>query len=403
MFRDWFRANGDRIALFAFVVAVAGLIFAAGAIFAEKRIPPYGEIQDMVREARAAVRTLRGVPPAILEPIRHEGEGVTRIDRQRMHPGWTLIQASTAEGTGIDLIDETGTVVHRWRADFFQLWPEPSHIVPESRIPAGPMNLHMHGVALLSNGSVVFNFDYLGSAKLDACSEPLWKIDRMTHHGIRPLPDGTFLIPSVRSIRQVKETLLFPNMSREALEDTNGRFEDVILHVGSDGEILRETSVLQALFDAGLETELYDVARIIPHDPTHLNDIEIVTPALATRIEGASAGDLLLSLRNLHTLAILKRDTGELVWTRRGPWVRQHDPDIYEDGRIDVFDNGWGGLNLHERPGSRILRYDPASDATETLLPKDQEELFFTKELGSHQLMPGGNRLVVESDRKSVV
>ena len=80
-------------------------------------------------------------------------------------------------------------------------------------------------------------------------------------------------------------------------------YEDLLLLVDSDGHVLKEISVLRALVDGGFEQQLFDVGRIEKFDPTHVNAIEVVTPALANRITGVNEGNLLVSMRNLHRLA----------------------------------------------------------------------------------------------------
>ena len=66
-----------------------------------------------------------------------------------------------------------------------------------------------------------------------------------------------------------------------------------MLLVSPQGEILKEISVLQAFYDAGLEGHMFDALKIERDDPTYHNNVEEVTQALADKIEGVNKGDLL--------------------------------------------------------------------------------------------------------------
>ena len=154
--------------------------------------------------------------------------------------------------------------------------------------------------------------------------------------------------------------------------------------------MIREHSVLAALSNGDFEHRLHDVALIDRVDPTHVNDIEVVTPALARKLENVDPGDLLVSIRQLHMLAIFDEDTGEIKWHHSGPWVRQHDADITPEGRIVVFDNGF-------RPQSSLMEIDPATREVTRRYPTRELGTFKSSVLGTHQALPNGNWLINES------
>ena len=57
----------------------------------------------------------------------------------------------------------------------------------------------------------------------------------------------------------------------------------------------------------------------------------------------------------MHLLAIVDLGDGELAWTQRGAWRRQHQPTPLSDGRLLLFDNrGCTGR-------SRVVEIDPTS------------------------------------------
>ena len=130
------------------------------------------------------------------------------------------------------------------------------------------------------------------------------------------------------------------------------------------------------MFDGGFARELHDVALISKWDPTHLNDVRVVTTAVAAKIDGVEAGDLLVSLRELHMLAILDSESGAIKWYRAGSWIRQHSPVMTRDGNIVVFDNGPGVPAPSLPIGSRLLLLDPATDETQVIFPATDQEPF---------------------------
>ena len=385
------------IARLVFMMSLMVGVFLGGGIFASKEWQPYQLFEDGYNAARQLYRESRQTRPDNLWKKRYDGDGVTLHDTARVFQGLTLIQGLFPEGAGLRLVDMAGNVVHSWSADFFAIWENPSHVIPEHNIPKGRLNYHTQGIWLFPEGSVVFNFGELGTAKLDKCGTVMWTVDRMTHHSITVNADGSFWIPTKADVREVPDALKFKNISLDGLMESGARYEDRLLLVNPDGKIEREISVLQALFDGKFERELFEARTNSHHDPTHVNDIEVVTPALAGKVDGVEAGDLLISMRQMHMLAIMDEVSGQIKWTHTGPWLRQHDADITDQGNIEVFNNGDSSLSLGRPPGSNIISLDPATGESSTIYPLAGQKEFFTKKMGMHQLLPNGNRLITES------
>ncbi|HEX9706193.1 MAG TPA: arylsulfotransferase family protein, partial [Steroidobacteraceae bacterium] len=394
-FIEWWRQL-DVSKLAFRLSAVVGL-FLLGGVFATLELQPYQVFENGFKAARLFYSEQTQTKPLLVQPLIHEGDGVTVHDAVATFRGLTAMQGLFPEGVELRLVDMAGTVVHRWHADFHAIWPDPSHVFPRTNVPIDALHYHTQGMWLLPDGSVVFNFSMLGTVKLDKCGAVVWKVDRLTHHSITPNFDGSFWIPAKADVRDVPQDLMLQGVSAASLRKSDARYEDRLLLVGADGKVLRELSALRAVFDAGLATELYDMSHSSRGDPTHVNDIEVVTPALAARIDGVEAGDLLISIRQMHMLAILDEQTGALKWRRAGPWIRQHDPDITAQGLIEVFNNGDRHLAVDGVRGSSVISLDPATGGTETVHPRDPSGHFFSDLMGTHQLLPNGNRLITES------
>jgi len=219
--------------------------------------------------------------------------------------------------------------------------------------------------------------------------------------------DAGFWVPDQRKANEIADDLLFKGITQDQIHKRyKSEYENLIVKLDKDGNKLKEFSVLRALVDEGLENNFFEVLTSkMKFDPTHLNDIEIVNHALANKIPLVNEGDLLISMRNLHMIAILDKDTGALKWYKAGPWVRQHDVDISEDGDIVLFKNRPEEiLRGGSKAQSNIYKFDPGNEKAEVLFPlSDSQETFYTEEQGSQQILPNGNVLIAESSRGRVL
>jgi hypothetical protein len=115
---------------------------------------------------------------------------------------------------------------------------------------------------------------------------------------------------------------------------------------------------------------------------------------MATRSELFARGNLLISMRNINTLAILDGRTREIAWLW-GPTnlTFPHHPCLLENGNILVFDNG--------TDESQVLEVNPLTREVVWRYANGRE--FFSQTRGSNQRLPNGNTLITESDRGYVL
>jgi len=90
-----------------------------------------------------------------------------------------------------------------------------------------------------------------------------------------------------------------------------------------------------------------------------------------------------------------------------GPFLRQHDPDIFDDGTLLVFDNRtevFQRTPIHwlEEPQawgySRILRIDPATQQVLWSFEGSKAFPFYTSAQGKSQLLANGDILVTDPE-----
>lgn len=384
-----------------FVLSVAVLAFLYGIATEAFGWPPSGFLTRAWRQ----FRTVAG----LLAPDERYGFLVPRVyDRagaraplpEAIHPGLTLV-ASYREAfdwkPALALIDAAGRAVHAWRVDPAALFPESADRAAGETVDRA--RRHVHGFHLAPDGEVTFNLEYLGTVRMDACGNVLWRLPRGGHHSVVEADDGSLWIPGSERVDEGEGRARrdrFPGFEDFA-------WEDRILHVSAAGEVLGEIGLFDVLASDPLRRFAAGTHRGDP-DLSHLNDVEPLPEALATEYPAFEAGDLLVSLHDLHLVAVLDPRSGAVKASWAGPFVGQHDPDWLGDGWIGVFDNRSDrtprGTMLG---GSRVVAVRPGDDATRVLFPGAGSEPLYTAYMGEWQRLDNGNMLLVESVAGRVV
>lgn len=339
------------------------------------------------REMRAGIR-----PTEHLFTIRYPGQGVTHLETERAFHGLTLLSGFFGDGLELRLVRLDGSIVARWPTRFSKLFPDTSHIVPKTMVPKTDWSLSVLGALALPDGSVVFNFEGGGMAKMDRCGNVQWTVPKMVHHSIDIAESGGFWVPSVRIIT---ERSRFSSLTPPYNEDT-------IIRVSATGEVIDEFSILDVLFDSQLAALLFanglDGIKIGRRDITHSNDVEELKTEMAAAFPMFSAGDLLVSVRNLNLVLVIDPKSRRAKWHQVGPWMDQHDPDFLPTGRISVFSNNNDLTDTGTvLGGSTIVEIDPGTRETAVIYGSRHGQKFYTPYRGQHQRLPNGNILMSDS------
>jgi hypothetical protein len=374
-------------ALLAFLVTF-GYGIAAGRF----ELFPFAQLHPLWQALADYPTTLRIRPHYMLHPARYNGSGVTRFVKDKAAPGLTLLAGFFQDTNELRLIRNDGTVLRRWRVHLAAIFPDSSHVKPADSVHMGDWNVQIMGALALPDGSVVFNLDDVGMAKLDRCGAIQWTLRHVTHHSVEPAEDGGFWAPGKRYIEDRPQ---HPTLRPPYLDET-------ILKISADGRILQETSILDVLFENHLQTYLFANRR--PPVPlhgdefTHLNDVEPLTREMAAQFPQFAPGDLLISLRYPHVIMVMDPKTNRVKWHKAGPWLGQHDPDFTPNGRISVFNNNSDGTETGALlGGSTILEIDPRTDEVVVKYGAGPGQKWFTNLQGQHQILPNGNLLITEA------
>jgi hypothetical protein len=316
----------------------------------------------------------------------YDREGVRVLDPENVQSGLRFIATTWEAGAGepsLTLMGRDGTVVHKWTINRKELFPDAQENVERAEL---------HGSYLLPNGDVVFNLDYVGTVRMDACGDVRWTLKEKNHHSIARGEDGSFWIPAVSR----GDTKSYPGLENP--------WVDRILHVSGEGEILDDIRVLDVVYQNNLERYIAKSRATELGDVTHLNDVEPLPPALASEYPSFAAGDLVVSLKRQDLVFVFDPESLEVKWHVRSPFIGQHDPDFTGGGWIGLFDNNVDGTKKGKMlGGSRIVSFQPHTDSTRVRFPTPKSDLFYTETQGKWQDLKNGNMLLAETAAGRVV
>jgi Arylsulfotransferase (ASST) len=383
-----------HLPLFYFGFSILILVFGSGFAVAKLEIFPYSVLAGAWRAAldwRESWRAyLRVRPDQLIEPARFDGDGVTVYVPNKASTGVTLITGFWNGEHGINLVGPDGTHLHEWRVSFNEIWPNASHVDEQPH----DWDAYIHGTLLYPNGDLVFNFDYRGLVKIDKCGNVIWQVPEKTHHSIYEDDSGNLWVGMRRRIAEARPDLPLLSVPFQ---------EDFVIKVSPDGQVLREISLLDVIVNSHYESILFGNGRDgvgrwgdSQGVETHMNDIEVLGPAQAPSFPHFEEGDIMVSLRNVNWIAVIDPDTETIKWSQVGPFLRQHDPDFLDNGKISVFDNRTDEAQGAALGGSRILELDPVTHQASTLYESDASNFFYTGALGKQQHLPNGNTLIAE-------
>lgn len=328
----------------------------------------------------------------IWQPARSQETGTIRHDPTRSFGGYTLF--TSGHGNDAYLVDMKGDVVHEWNVPFEKAFPDPQHVSD----PLGERITYLRRGHVFPNGDLLAIYEGygdtpwgLGMVKVNADSEVVWTYAERTHHDLEVAADGT-ITTMIHDMRDVSADPL------SAATPLSGEVvQDYVVRLTPDGQETLRINVLEALADSRYSAFLGQMKfdHFETWDPTHANDVSVITSEFAAHHAFTEAGHVMISLRTLDLLAILDLERADVVWAKRGPWVHQHDPDPLPNGRLLVFDNFGkttaGGM-------SRVLEIDPVTTAVHWRFEGTESEPFESLTRSTQQPLPNGNLQIVESD-----
>ncbi len=274
------------------------------------------------------------------------------------------------EGGQIILMDNYGDEFHAWT------YPK---AVSRFNIPF-----------ILSGGHLVLLEHEGYIARIDQESNVIWENDILAHHDADVTEDH--IVTFVR-----EQITIEYNGTDLDVED-----ELITLVSLEDGSVIEQKSVYDMFQKNNISLE--HQIELLQEEPSmnirthglkifHANSVEVLEKNYNDIF---TKGRLLVSFRNLDTIALIDYDTEEIVWMwGEGVLDRQHHPSIMPSGNVLVMDNGM------YRDYSRIIEVNPLNNEIVWTYNNDADKEFYTKTMGGVQLLDNGNFLITEShDRR---
>lgn len=223
----------------------------------------------------------------------------------------------------------------------------------------------------------------------------LWRVKGRFHHEVIEGEDGFVysLIRRPKNVVNAGETLYV--------------LDDLIVKYAPDGGFMEEQSIYGLFHGHVSETQLSDLRDYLdglgygeiefladrPTELFHTNSISLIRDDVGGLF---NKGDLLISIKNLDTIAVLDKEDYGVKWIwGKGVLENQHNPSQLSNGNIIVFDNGC----KFERPHSRIIEVDPVKRGIVWEYSPEDTGVFFSRYMGGVEEIDAGKYLVTESDR----
>lgn len=314
--------------------------------------------------------------------------GVVRYDSTAAYGG--LNYYTSGHATEVLLMDMNGNKLHTWHYD-------------PPKAPGGDGSPHRAGylrrARLLPDGDVLAIYDPLGDelvrdhllVKLDVDSDVLWSYGGGAHHDFDVASDGTIYVLGRDYRLLAPESPQYPGAfwkwPWESLPDYNV-LEDFLIVLSSDGEELRRVSILDAFVESPFSVFAEQAGQ---RDVLHTNTLEILTDRLQSVSPAFAPGNILISASYANAIGVLDLNRERIVWALAGPWHRQHQPTVLENGNMLIFDNN-GNHGF-----SKVIEFDPFTLEISWSYEGNVENGFAAPALGSAIRLPNGNTLITES------
>ncbi len=380
------KINSSKLQILLFKFSIIFMIFCYGVLVGKYKIFPY----KIFKDAKAVAKKINMKKNDELPWYYVRGKyskNVKVYNKVKTYDGLNLVTGlGPNNNIFASIVTMDGEEIHKWNIDWFKIWANAKHL-DNDELPKEKPGTQIHGIVLLKNGDIIFNFEYLGLVRLSKNSEVVWKLPLRTHHSIHADSNGNLWISSNRKHKVKNKNI--PNYSPPFIEP-------VILEVSTDGKIIQEISVIKLLQQNDMNGLLYmanlrDLSTQVSGDTLHLNDVEPFPKNM--KVGFFDHDDILISLRNINTILVFNRNTLKIKYIKTGSFVRQHDPDFLNGNQISLFDNNHIAPKSHGQQ-SRIIILDAVKSSIKKYYNEIDDKQFYTDVMGKHQWLSNGNLLI---------
>lgn len=331
---------------------------------------PLGESSALTAEQSAEIARLEAIG-YLAGSVEGLASGVTRYAEDRTASGLNFFTSGHApEAT---LMDMRGKVLHRWRFEFSQAWPDS---------PVSPRNQNTQfwrRAYLFENGDVLAIFAGLGLIRVDKDSKLIWASPVSAHHDLDIAPNGDIYVLTREAHMNPHASEHFPIL------------EDFVSILAPDGREKQRISLLAAIENSAYK-DLWLTSKQRVGDIFHTNALKLLDGRAVQSLPAFKEGNVLVSMAVLNTIAVVDLEKIRVVWAHRGGFKLQHDPKLLANGRMLLFDN------MGEPDHSKVIEFNPITGQTHWEYRGTPKAPFFTRSCGTANRLPNGNTLISESD-----
>jgi hypothetical protein len=306
------------------------------------------------------------------QKIRRSRTGLIAHDPARAQAGYTLFAPMLGDGT-VFLVDMEGKVAHTWRP---------------------PFRPGLYGY-LLDNGHLFYGgkvMDDLGRfeawprfkggavLELDWHGRILWELRHPDHHhDARRLRNGNVLLLCLTPLPAHVAAKVRGGLP--GTEADGKIYADYLVEMTQQGDVVWEWRSWEHLDPAAYPVTLQDRRAEWTHGNT---------------VAETADGHLVVSFRNISTVVMIERASGNVVWALSSPpLAQQHDPRPLPNGNLLIFDNGTHRRD-HPATFSRVIEVDPRTSAIVWEYTDPSLFEFFSPYISGAQRLANGNTLICE-------
>ncbi len=299
----------------------------------------------------------------------------------------------------VELIDlRNFEILHTWNPDI-DAFNNLVEQVDEFKYLERDLNNKRHMLyhpAISKKGNLIFLADKAPLRIIDQCSNLVTQNSHDNfHHSIEIDKTGNIWTAT----HMFPQSLPDEKVGRDIVQE-GGYFDDAIVKLSPNGEILFEKSISKLLIENGMETRLSMVGtnHEFQLDPIHINDVQPVN------FDGKfwKKGDVFISLGHQSMIILYRPSTNEILWKYDTNIFHQHDVDIINDHQIAIFNNNrkyFYNTSYIVDGNNEVLIYNFKTKEMSSYLPESlSREDVRTVSEGRSEILPNGDLFIEESN-----
>jgi len=329
---------------------------------------------DLSEEQRKAMSKVSSLPYLQGYNSAPDMVNVTIYDEDRAQNGLNFVVS--AHGPKAFVMDMNGNILHQWSREFTDVWSETYQVnVPQV------YRTYWRRAQLLPNGDLLAQFMNYGLLKLNKDSEVIWDYKSRVHHDLFVAENDNIYILD-------RELIVHKGLMLENSPVIDKVLADNIMVLSPDGKFLKKISVVDCFLNSEYAPHLEHIKA--PFDILHSNTIRAIDGRLAGQYPMFKKGHILISMREIHTIAVIDPEAEKVTWALTGKWKYQHEPRLLSNGNILLFDN----RGNHGK--SKAVEINPYTQ--EIVWSYGSGDDFYSREAGSLERLANGNTLITESE-----